>query len=146
MENIIVIPNIQEFTQKIINGDLVLTRIIPIIDEPALFQKNLRGSTIINCKINNTNMDIHKYKTLLIYIYSITNKEIIIKNTLLNIIQEEKYDKGYYYYANLSFSVQGADTRRTLQEIINIIKKINCKMELKIKLKNGEIIIFMIEH
>lgn len=91
-------------------------------------------------------MDIHKYKTLLIYIYSITNKEIIIKNTLLNIIQEEKYDKGYYYYANLSFSVQGADTRRTLQEIINIIKKINCKMELKIKLKNGEIIIFMIEH
>ena len=47
MNNIITIPNIQEFTQQIINGNLVLTRILPFIDEVTLFQQNLRKSNII---------------------------------------------------------------------------------------------------
>jgi hypothetical protein len=40
MDNTNTIPNIQEFTQQIINKNLVLTRIIPFIDEATLFQKN----------------------------------------------------------------------------------------------------------
>ena len=43
MENKIIIQNIQEYTQQIINGNLVLTRIIPFIDEVILFTKNLQG-------------------------------------------------------------------------------------------------------
>ena len=39
MDNTITIPNIQEFTQQIINGNLVLTRITPFIDEATLFKK-----------------------------------------------------------------------------------------------------------
>ena len=53
MDNAITIQNIQEYTQQIINGNLVLTRIIPFVDEATLFQKNLRGSNILECKINN---------------------------------------------------------------------------------------------
>jgi hypothetical protein len=140
----ITILNIQEFTQQIINGNLVLTRIIPFIDEATLFQKNLRGSTITECKINNINNDIYKYKKLLIYLYSSTDIEIILQNTILNISQQEIYDKGFQYYNQLGVSVQGADTRRTLKEIINIVKIKNYSMELKIKLKNDEIIRFII--
>ena len=55
MDNTITIQNIQEYTQQIINGNLVLTRIIQFVDEATLFQKNLRGSTILECKINNIN-------------------------------------------------------------------------------------------
>ena len=144
MNNIITIPNIQEFTQQIINGNLVLTRITPFIDEVTLFKKNLYGSTIVDCKINNINIDIHKYKKLLIYIYSTTDIEIILQNTILNISQQEIYDKGFEYYNILGISIQGADARRILKEIINIIKIKNDNIELKIKLKNNEIICFII--
>jgi hypothetical protein len=144
MDNTIIIPNIQEFTQQIINGNLVLTRIIPIINEVTLFQKNLRGSTIIECKINNISIDIHKYKKLLIYLYSTTNIEVILQNTILNISQLEIYDKGFEYYNELGISIQGADARRTLKEIINIIKIKNYSLDLKIKLKNNDNIHFII--
>ncbi len=144
MDNTILIPNIQEFTQQIINGNLVLTRIIPIINEVTLFQKNLRGSTIIECKINNISIDIHKYKKLLIYLYSTTNIEVILQNTILNISQLEIYDKGFEYYNELGISIQGADARRTLKEIINIIKIKNYSLDLKIKLKNNDNIHFII--
>ena len=142
--NTITIPNIQEFTQQIINGNLVLTRTLPFIDEATLFQKNLRGSTITECKINNINNDIHKYKKILIYLYSITDIETILQNTILNISQQEIYDKGFEYYNRFGISIQGADARRTLKEIINIIKIKNYSMELKIKLKNDEIVRFII--
>ena len=145
MNNTITIPNIQEFRQQIINGNIVLTRIIPFIDEATLFQKNLRGSTIVECKINNNNNNnIHKYKKLLIYLYSITDIKTILQNTILNISQEEKYEKGFEYYNQLGVSIQGADARRILKELINIIKIKNYSMELKIKLKNDDIIRFII--
>jgi hypothetical protein len=143
MDNTIIIPNIQEFTQQIINGNLVLTRIIPFINEATLFKKNLRGSIITECKINNGNNDIKKYKKLLIYLYSITNIDTILQHTILNISQQEIYDKGFEYYSQLGLSIQGTDSRRTLKEIINIIKINNYSMELKIKLKNDEIISFI---
>ena len=85
MDNIITIQNIQDYTQQIINGNLILTRINPFIDEETLFQKDLRGSTIIECKINNVINDIQKYKKLLIFLYSTTDIDIIIHNTILNI-------------------------------------------------------------
>ena len=144
MDNTITIPNIEEYTQQIINGGLVLTRINPFMDEATLFQQNLGGSIITECKINNINNDIHKYKKLLIYLYSTTDIETILQNTILNISQEEIYDKGFKYYKQLRVSIQGANTRRTLKEIINIIKIKNYSMELKIKLKNDEVIRFII--
>jgi len=144
MDNTITISNIQEFTQQIINGNLVLTRIIPYIDEATLFQKDLRGSTITECKINNENYDIHKYKKLLIKLYFITDTETILQNTTLNISQQEIYDRGFKYYNQLGLSIQGADARRTLKEIINIVNIKNYSMELKIKLINDEIICFII--
>jgi len=134
MNNTITVQNIEEYTQQIINGNLVLTRINPYVNEEMLFQQNLRGSTILECKINNVHYEMKKYKKLLIYLYSITNIETILQNTILNISQQEIYDKGFDYYSQLGLSIQGADARRTLKEIINIIKIKNDNMEIKIKL------------
>lgn len=142
MDNIITIQNIQEYTQQIINGNLVLTRIIPLVDEATLFQKNLLESNILECKINNEIIDIKKYKKLLINIYSTTEMKTILQNTILNISREEIHNKGFVYYTNLGISIQSADARRTLKEIINIIKIKNYSMELKIKLKNHEVICY----
>jgi hypothetical protein len=144
MDNTITIPNIRDFRQQIIDENLVLTRINPFVDESALFQKNLRGSTITECKINNVKNGKKKYKQLLIDIYSITDIDTILQNAILNISQQEIYDKGFVYYKQLGLSIQGADARRILKEIINIIKIKKYSMELKIILNNDEIIRFII--
>lgn len=150
MDNTITIQNIQEYTQQILNGNLILTRIIPFvmdntIDEATICQRDyVRGSTLLECKINGVNNDIRQYKKLLIQLYSTTDMETILQNTILNISQQERYDKGFKYYPNLGVSIRGSNAERTLKEIINIIKIKNYNMELKIKLKNDEVIRFVI--
>jgi hypothetical protein len=144
MNNTITIPNIHEFTQQITNGDLVLTRTTQFVDETRLFQKDILGSIIIECKINNINYKLYKYKKILIHLYSTTDTETILQNTILNISQEKMYEKGFKFYTQLGVSIQGADARRTLKEIINISKIKKYSVELKIKLKNeNEVIRFI---
>lgn len=144
MNNIITIRNIQEYNQQIINGDLVLTLIIPFIDEQELFKRDLRGSFILKCQINFVNYEVKKYKKLLIILYSTTDIETILQNTILNISREEINDKGFEYYSHLGVSIQGSETRRTLREILNFIKIKKYNIELKLKLKNDEIVRFII--
>jgi hypothetical protein len=144
MANTITIPDIQEYTQQILDGALVLTRINPFVDEATLFRKDLRGSSIEDCKINNVIRPIRKYNTLLIELYSTTNVQTILQNTILNISQEQKNEQGFKYYSNLGLSIQGAESKRTLREIIKIVRIKNYSMELKIKLKNDEIVRFVI--
>ncbi len=99
---------------------------------------------IIYCRINDIDIDARKYKKLLIYLYSNTDIATILQNTALNISRQERYNKGFEYYKQLGISIQGADARRTLREIINIIKIKKYSMGLKIKLKDDEIIHFII--
>jgi hypothetical protein len=141
MENTITIPNIEDFTTQIVNGNLVLTRICPFLDEKTLFQKKIEGSNIIECKINKINIDINKYNTLLKYLCSSTDLQ---QNTSLNTSdkEEDRNKKGYKYYKRLGISIQGVNARRALKEIINIVKIKNFHMELKLKLDNDEIIGF----
>jgi hypothetical protein len=67
-----------------------------------------------------------------------------LQNSILNISQQEIYDKGFEYYKHLGLSIQGADARRTLKKIINFAKLKDFKLELKIKLKNDEIVCFIV--
>ena len=142
--NTIIVENIDECTRQEIDGHLIINRIVRYVNERQLFEKNLRGSIIEECKINKNKHDIKKYKKILTHIYSNTNTETIMQNTILNISQQEIYEKGFEYYPKLGMSIQGTDARRTLKEIINIIKIKNDSIELKIKLKNDEIIRFII--
>jgi len=144
MSNTIVIDNIEEFTQEVVNGGLVLTRIIPFIDEATLFQRNLRGSTIIGCKFNGVQINMKKYMKLLLFIYSTIDKETILQHSVLNVTQAEIRVKGFRYYNQWGISVQNVESRRTLKEIINIVKIKSYQLELKIKLKTGEVVGFNI--
>ena len=147
MDNIITIPNIEEYTQQIIKGNLILTRIEPILTETLLFEKCLRGSIILECKINNDILDKHnynKYKKILLFLYSKTNRQTIIDKTTLNISTDKLHSKGFEYHDNLQLSIQGVESKRTLKEIINFIKILNYKMEIKIKLKDDKIIKFIL--
>jgi len=144
MSNTIVINNIEEFTQEVVNGGLVLTRIVPFLDESTLFQRDFCGSKIIGCKFNGVQINLRKYKKLLVFIYSTVDKETILQHTILNIVEAELRTKGFRYYNQWELSIQGVDARKTLKEIINIIKVKSYQLELKIKLKTGELIGFSI--
>lgn len=112
----------------------------PFITEKELFETNLSFSNIEECKINNEIIDIKKYKSLLIHIYSMMNNtEKILQNTKLNIKQEEDLSRGFYYYQELGFSIQGADAKNILKEIINMCRIGSLNLELKIQLKQKKI-------
>ena len=147
MENIITIPNIEDYTLQFIKGSLILTKNEPIITKECLLEKCLKNSIILECKINNTILDknnYNKYKKILMYLYSKIDRQLILDKTTLNIKTEKLHNKGFDYYENLQLSIQGADSRRVLIEIINFIKILNYKMEIKIKLKDNEIIKFIL--
>ena len=84
------------------------------------------------------------YKQLLFYIYEFTinDREIIINNTELNIRDGKHYDKGFDYIASLNISIQGADAKKTLKEIINMLNLNKNKYDIHIKLKDKSIIQF----
>lgn len=144
MSNTIVIDNIQEFTQEVVNGGLVLTRIVPFLDEATLFQRDLRGSTIIGCKFNGLQVNLTKYMKILVFIYSTIDKETILQHSILNVIQAEIRVRGFKYYNQWDVSIQRVEAKKTMKEIINIVKIKSYRLELKIKLKTGEVVGFSI--
>jgi len=143
-KNYIVISNINEYKQEHINDKLILTRLHPYIDEISLFKNDLTYSKVLNCYINNELIHLHKYKQIILHMYNSINIQSIIQNTILNISNKERYDKGFKYYENLGISIQGSDARRLLKEIININKIKKDSITLKIQLRNNKIYTFEI--
>lgn len=117
MINTFTIPNFQAFIQQLING----TR-FQFIDEATLLKTNdmLKDSTILECKFNNDNIGLRKYKKryrrLLLDLYSIINDSEISKR-------------------GCNFSSSGA-----LKTIIDITKIKHYSIELKIKLQSNDVI------
>jgi hypothetical protein len=145
MNNRIIIENYNDYTQEIINNNLIFTRKIPLVSENELLKLNLRGSFPIECKINNNEIKLFKYKKILIHLYSLINDvDSIISNTVLNIKKDVIYEKGFDFYFNLGISIQGSETRRTLKEIIKMIKINNFHLEMKIVLETKETIMISI--
>jgi len=137
--NNIVINNIEEYTQQIIDGKLILKRTIPIIDANSLFKKKIIGSKIIKCKINNCVKDIKKYKELLLYLLFNNLESDLLQDSYLNYTNENLNERGFTYYSKIGKSIQGSNTIMTLKEIIRVIEKLeNYSLELQIKLDNNE--------
>lgn len=141
--NIITILNICNYNMSFDNNNLILTPINKTnIDKTNIFNHNYKKSYIIECKINNESFQIKKYVKLLRLFYSkINDRKLILNNTLLNIKEEVLYDKGFDYWAEFGFSIQGNESINILKEINNLNKITKILIELKIHLFNDEIII-----
>ena len=127
------------------NEKISIKKIINYLSEKELFKKTLEFSKVKECKINNEDINIFGYKTILVYIYNKMDRTTIIKNTKLNCKEEKLNSKGFSYYEKFNLSIQGADAEKTLSEIINMIKVKKWNIQLQIQLKeNNEIINFKI--
>jgi len=142
MDNIIRIPNINNYHQAIINNELILTRIYNYISIDELLDSNLSNSKINYCIITDIDGEIisntNKYFRILIDIYKSLSASFILQNTTFNIkLTNENGNKGYRWCPEINMSVQGKDANDTLKEIIKMINLNNYKIDIEIELLNG---------
>jgi hypothetical protein len=140
----IIIPNIHEYTQQIVDGALVLTRIAPVInmDVEDLLELDLRHSKIVECLENGISKPYHKYGTLLRIIYEQLDGETVRATSLLKFVTKRKIDGKFRWYPKLKLSIKCVNTKKILREIINMSQIAGIKLDLKIKLASEEIVRF----
>lgn len=143
------IPNIKNYTQEIINGELILTPKKQYMTENELNMTNITNSTIKECIIKNEEeiISINKsYRSVLVDIWKSMPTQKILQTTTFNFkLTNENGVKGYKWCDEIHMSFQNKDARGTLKEIINMVTVNKLTIELSIKLETDRIVNFKIE-
>jgi hypothetical protein len=144
------IPNIKNYTQEIINGELILTPKKQYITENEFNMTNFKGSKVKECIIKNNeeiiSTDKFYYRPILIDIWKFMPTQKILQTTTFNFkLTNEENEKGYRWCDDIRMSFQNKDAKGTLEEIVNMVKVNKLTIELSIKLETGTIIHFKID-
>jgi len=149
MTELIRIPNIETYTQEIINGELILTPKKQYMTENELNMTQIIHSTIEECIIKKEEATISTktgYRSLLVDIWKSIPTQKILQTTTFNFkLTKENGEKGYKWCDDIHMSFQNKDARGTLKEIVNMVKVNKFTIELSIKLETGRIVHFKIE-
>ena len=149
MSEVIRIPNIENYTQEIINGELILTPKKQYITENELNMTDFIGSTIEECIVKKEKEIIStkkRYQTILVDIWKSMPAQKILQTTTFNFkLTNENGEKGYNWCDVIHMSFQSKNATGTIKEILNMIKVNNFSINLTIKLDTGRIIHFKIE-
>jgi len=153
MTELIRIPNIENYTQKIINGELILTLKKQYITENELNMlletNEITHSKIQCCLIKNKEKIIstnNNYRRNLINIWKNMPTPKILQTTTFKFKStNENGEKGYRWCDDIRMSFQDKNASGTLEEILNMVKVNKLTIELSIKLKTGRIVHFKIE-
>ena len=148
MTELIRIPNIETYTQEIINGELILTPKKQYMTENELNMAMITNSQIIECLIEKEDEIIstnNKYRAVLVDIWKSMPAQKILQTSTFNILlTKENGAKGYKWCDDIHMSFQSKDARGTLKEIINMVKVNKLTIQLSIKLETGRIVHFKI--
>ena len=143
MTEIIRIPNIEKYTQEIINGELILTPKENYITEDEL-NGSLTSSKIINCIVKNGEEIISnktKYHSILTDIWKSMPTQKILQTTTYNMkLTDENGRYGYDWSPNLKLSIQYKDANNAMKELRNMIKVNNYSIQISIRLVTGQTI------
>ena len=143
------IPNIENYTQEIINGDLILTPKKQYITENELNMTQITHSTIEECTIKKEGAYISTkkcYRSVLVDVWKSMPNQKILQNTTFKIKSgNENGEKGYKWCDDIKMSFQNKDAKGTLKEIVKMVKVNKLTIDLSIKLKTGRIVHFKIE-
>jgi hypothetical protein len=143
--------NIHEYTSQYVRTEtginFVLTRIVLYSSEAEMFAKDIYGSKIIECKIDNVAVNIRKYSKLFIHMYqrmTADQRQSYFQNheRRNNISHEHRHSEGFHYYPTLGISVQNTNTPTTLAEIVRVVKMRRETFEIHIQLKTDEVVRF----
>jgi hypothetical protein len=146
MTEVIRIPNIENYTQEIINGELILTPKQIYITENELNVTQITHSIIKECVVKQGEEIISintSYRSILIDIWKSMPTQKILQTTEFNFkLINENGKKGYNWCSDINMSFQSKDAKGTLKEILNMVKVNNLSIKMSIKLETGKIIHF----
>lgn len=149
MSEIIRIPNIENYNQEIINGELILTPKKVYISEDELNNTDIRFSNILECIIKKGDEVISsnrkKYRPILIDVWKHMSIRRILQTTTFNFKLTNESIDGYNWCPDINMSFQSKDAKNTLKEIIEMVKENELNINLSIKLQTGNIIYFKID-
>jgi hypothetical protein len=149
MTELIRIPNIENYTQEIINGELILTPKKQYMTENELNITQFANSTIEECLIKKEEETIStktRYRSVLVDIWKSMPTQKILQTTTFNLkLTNENGEKGYKWCNDIHMSFQDKDAKGTLKEILNMVKVNKLTIKLSIKLETGRIVHFKIE-
>ena len=149
MTELIRIPNIENYTQEIINGELILTPKKQYMTENELNITQITNSKIEECLIKKEEEIISintSYRSVLVDIWKSMPSQKILQTTTFNFkLTNETGEKGYKWCDDIHMSFQNKDARGTLKEILNMVKVNKLTIKLSIKLETGRIVHFKIE-
>ena len=149
MTELIRIPNIENYTQEIINGELILTPKKQYMTENELNITQITNSKIEECLIKKEEEIISintSYRSVLVDIWKSMPSQKILQTTTFNFkLTNENGEKGYKWCDDIHMSFQNKDARGTLKEILNMVKVNKLNIKLSIKLETGRIVHFKIE-
>lgn len=149
MTELIRIPNIENYTHEIINGELILTPKKQYITESEFNMTSFLHSTIEECEIKKEEEIISttckNYRSVLVDIWKFMPTQKILQTTTFNFkLTNENGEKGYKWCDDIQMSFQNKDATGTLKEILNMIKVNKLNIKLSIKLETGRIVHFKI--
>lgn len=146
MSEIIRIPNIEKYTQEIINGELILTPKESYITEDEINRTIFTQSKILKCIVKNGEDIISnklKYRSILDDIWISMPVQKILQTTTFNMkLTNEGGLNGYKWCPKLNLSIQNKDAKYTMKEILNMIKINNYSIKITIQLETNAIIKF----
>ena len=149
MTELIRIPNIGNYTQEIINGELILTPKKQYITENELNMTQITHSTIEECIIKKEGAKIStnkSYRSVLVDVWKSMPTQKILQTTSFNFkLTKEIGEKGYRWCDDIKMSFQDKSAAGTLKEILNMVKVNKLTLDLSIKLETGRIVHFKME-
>jgi hypothetical protein len=149
MTQIIRIPNIENYTQEIINGELILTPKKEYMTENELNITRFTHSMIEECLIKKEEENIStqtSYRAVLVDIWKSMPTQKILQTSTFNFkLTNENGENGYNWCDDIHMSFQNKNARGTLKEIIHMVKVNKLTIKLSIKLETGRIVHFKIE-
>ena len=140
------VPNIENYTQEIINGELILTPKKQYITEEELRRAQLTHSVIKECIIKQGDEIIsvaQAYRSIIVDIWKSMPTQQILQNTTFNFkLTNENGKLGYNWCNEVHMSFQGKDAKGTLVEILKMANLNNLTIELSILLHPNALIHF----
>ena len=146
------IPNIRNYYQTIINGDLILTPIGKYITEDELYLLPFKNAIIETCLIKkdtqimydclNESSVLKCLRTILIKLWETMPTQKILQTTTFNF--KLINDTNYKWCPEINIFFQERNIITTLKEIINMIKINKMIINLTIKVNSDNVVYFKI--
>ena len=143
MSDNITIKNINNYIQKIVGNDLILIPKYIQLPDDEFLSSSFTKSEIIYCSIKNRNKVITekiKYQAIIVEIWKSMLLQDVLKHTTYNIKTSKEEKRNYMFNKDMQIYFQSKDSNGAIKEIINLVKINNFKINIQIKLQNGEII------